>query len=241
MNNLQRAGGLSAILFGAIIFAATILISVPIASMPAEAMQTDNAGARLAFASTLSDGQRLMLAFGFGLEMFAALLILPMLLALYARLKSGGETDLLIATGLGAVSVPFFIMEHLPRFSWLGLSSRYAAADAAGHAGLAATYGNAELLGMVAESVFWLFFGVALVIYALAMLRAAFSRWLAVFGLVIALVAIVGAIGSTAVLELGLLEFAALLLFAVWSIAAGIRLYREVPEVRMRPGIVEAA
>jgi hypothetical protein len=241
MNNIQKIGGLSAILFGIIIFASFVLITLPIVSMPPEAMETTNVEARLVFASSLPENQRLMLTVGFGLEVLVALFIFPVLLALYAKLKSVSDSHAIIAAGLGTISIPFFVIEHLPRFSFLGLSARYAVAGATERTSLVATYAHTESLGLVAESVFWLFFGVALALYAMAMLRAAFPRWLAIFGLLIAFVAMVGAIGSVAIIELSFLEFAALILLSVWFIGIGIKLYREVPEVALLQRAAEAS
>jgi len=240
VKDTQKTGGLSAILFGIFMFAAFILITLPILSMPPEAMQTANVDGRLAFASLLPESQRTMLALGFGLEVMVALFLFPILLALYASLKNVNDSYMLIATGLGAISIPFFIIEHLPRFSFLELGARYAGADATERTGLVATYGHFESLGLVAESIFWLFFGVALALYALAMLRAAFPRWLAVSGLLIAFLSITGAIGSAAIMELSFLEFAALILLSLWFIAVGIRFYREVPKVALLPRQWEA-
>ena len=231
MNNIQKIGGVCAILFGIVVFASFLMITLPISSMPPEAMQATNVDARLAFAASLPESQRLMLTVGFGLELLVALFIFPIWLALYDRLKNVCESYITIAAGLGAISIPFFIIEHLPRFSWLDLSSRYSAANATERTGLVTTYAHFEILGLVAESVFWLFFGVALAIYAVVMLQAAFPRWLAASGLIIAFLGLVGASGSVAVPELGLLEFASLILLSAWLIVTGTRLYREVPAV----------
>jgi hypothetical protein len=240
MGNLRKIGGLSAILYGIIMFASFILITLSIVSMPSEAMQMPNAEARLAFAATLPDSQRFMLTTGFGLELLLALLLLPLLLALYSRLKDWGEPSVMIGTGLGAISIPFLVIEHLPRFSWLALSARYLEASVAQRAIIVETYAQTESLGLIAESVFWLFFASAVALYAGAMFRAAFPRWLALFGLLIACLALFGAVGSVVITELGLLEFAAFILFGIWSIGVGSKLYREGQDTRLRPGIAEA-
>jgi len=229
MNDLQKAGGLSAILFGTLFLIALVLITPPFASMPPDALEATNSQGRLAYIAALPQAQFTILTIGFGLEILAPLFMFPALAALYTKFKDTHYSHAVLASGIGALGIPFLIISHLPRFSLLDLARRYAVAAEAGRTALGAAYAYAEGLSLIAETVFWLFMGTALLVYAYAMWRAAFPRWLAIFSCVLAIVALLSAIVSVAWPDLGFLSLIALVLLIAWSLGTGITLFRSAP------------
>src|SRR3990172_9026462 len=101
MDNLNRIGGLSALLFGLLKIVGIALSTIAFASAPAEVFEPTHVEARLAFVASMPQTQRLSLTVGSNLEMLAAVLIVPPLMALYALLKDEHSTKALLAAGLG--------------------------------------------------------------------------------------------------------------------------------------------
>lgn len=230
MNTLSKIGGLGAILFGASFLVAIILLTPPFLAAAPEVMEAGNVEARLRFAASLGQAQTLMLALGSYVETLAPVFLIPALLGLHSALGKVGQPHALIGTGFGALAGPFFVIQHLPRFSLLALGARYAVADAAERIGLVATYRYAENLSLIAEQVFWFFLAFAVLFYGLAMKHSQFPRWINLFSFVVAGVAILGVVGAAISEPLGILMLFSGILSIVWFVGVGAYLYRTSPE-----------
>jgi hypothetical protein len=109
----------------------------------------------------------------------------------------------------------------------MDLGALYGLADSAGKAGLVAIHTLGENYTLIMERIFLMFFGAALFLYSRALLRAAFPRWLAVFGAATGIVAIVGAIGPAISLQLEYLPGISALLLIVWHFWMGMVLFKK--------------
>ena len=226
MNNLSRVGGRSALLFSFLQVVGLALSTTAFASAPAQIFEIGNVELRLAVVASFSQTQRLFLTVGSNLEILAVLFLVPPLIALYILLKGEHLTNAILGAALGLVGIPFFMLSHLQRFQMLELGLRYGLADSAAKAGLVEIFALGENFTLITERVFLMFFGLALYLYSQAMLRAAFPRWLAVFGVVTGAVTILGAIGPAISLQLDVLQGLAGLLLILWHVWMGIVLYR---------------
>ena len=226
MNNLQKVGGVSCILFAVALTLGLILITPPFAAMSPEAMQADNVAARLAYIASVSRAQSQLLWIGFALEVIAGGLLFAPLLALFATFKEQHYGRAALALGLGTLGIPFFIISHLPRFSLLQAAQGYAHLDVMQKAARAAAYGYAEGSSAVSEPIFWAFLAAALIILAPTMRHARFaarSSWVGVAAGVLGLISTVGALTIPA---LGFVSVLSLVLLVIWSVGTGLALVR---------------
>jgi len=227
MNNLNRIGGLSALLFGVLKIVGLALTTIAFASAPPEILDITKVETRLAFVASLPQTQLLSLTVGSNLEMLAVVFLVPPLMALYAMLKGEHLTNALLAAGLGLVGIPFLVLYSVQWFPMMDLGALYGLADSAGKAGLVAIHTLGENYTLIMERIFLMFFGAALFLYSRALLRAAFSRRLAVFGAATGIVAIVGAIGPAIIIQLEFLQFISVLLLIVWHFWMGMVLFKK--------------
>lgn len=227
MNNFNRIGGLSALLFAILHFVGLALSAIAFVSARPEILEPANVEARLAFVASMPQTQRLSLIVGSNLEMLAGVFLIPPLMALYAMLKGEHSTNALLAAGLGLVGVPFFMLFSVQWFPMIDLGGLYGLADSTGKAGLVAIHTLGEHYTLIMERIFLLFFGAALFLYSRALLRAAFSRRLAIFGAATGIVAIVGAIGPAIIIQLEFLQFISQLLLIVWHFWMGMVLFKK--------------
>ncbi len=229
MNNLQRIGGLSAVLFGVTLLAATILLVPPFVNMPPDAYQAENVTARLAFAASLGTGARAMTVTGFALQILAAPLILPALLALYTLLRGSQPVHALLALACSALGPIFLLLMYMGGFVFLATATGFGAAGPEEQVARAAAYAAHERFSAVSEAVSWWFFGIGLVLFAFAMRRAGFPRWLVLFGGILGALGALAALGTLVASQpVPLLALPGLLL-NIWAIAIGIALYRLKP------------
>ena len=227
MNNLNRIGGLSALLFGVLKIVGLALSTIAFASASPEVFDATQVEARLAFVASLPQTQLLSLTVGSNLEMLAVVFLVPPLMALYAMLKGEHLTNALLAAGLGLVGIPFLVLYSVQWFPMMDLGALYGLADSAGKAGLVAIHTLGENYTLIMERIFLMFFGAALFLYSRALLRAAFSRPLAVFGAATGIAAIVGAIGPAILIQLEFLQFISVLLLIVWHFWMGMVLFKK--------------
>jgi hypothetical protein len=227
MNNLNRIGGLSALLFGVLKIVGLALSTIAFASASPEVFDATQVEARLAFVASLPQTQLLSLTVGSNLEMLAVVFLVPPLMALYAMLKGEHLTNALLAAGLGLVGIPFLVLYSVQWFPMMDLGALYGLADSAGKAGLVAIHTLGENYTLIMERIFLMFFGAALFLYSRALLRAAFSRRLAVFGAATGIAAIVGAIGPAIIIQLEFLQFISVLLLIVWHFWMGMVLFKK--------------
>ena len=227
MNNLNRIGGLSALLFGVLKIVGIALSTIAFASAPPEVFELTNFEARLAFVASMPQAQLLSFAVGSNLEVLAVLFLVPPLMALYAMLKGEHLTNALLAAGLGLVGISFLALFSIQRFPFMDFGALYGLADSSGQAGLVAMHTVGEHYTLIMERVFLLFFGTALYLYSRAMPRATFSRPLALFGAATGILAIVGAIGPAIIIQLEFLPGLSSLLLIVWHIWMGMVLFRK--------------
>ena len=226
MSNLQKTGGYSAIAFAILLVIGLILIIPPFTTMSPDAADPANFAARLAFAAALSQMQRLTLAVGFALEVGAPVAIFPAVLALYLRATSQQKEQALLAGGLMTLAIPFFITEHLPRFSLLILSADFSRLSAIDQAGRAGAYAYAEGLSINAEIVFWLFFTCAAIAYLPIMRGSGFGRWLPWLGVFTGAIGLITNVGTYFAAALGAASVLALLLLIVVFFGLGVSLVR---------------
>ena len=226
MNNLNRIGGLSALLFGVLKIVGIALSTIAFASAPPEVFELTNFEARLAFVASMPQAQLLSFAVGSNLEVLAVLFLVPPLMALYAMLKGEHLTNALLAAGLGLVGIPFLVLYSVQWFPMMDLGALYGLADSAGKAGLVAIHTLGENYTLIMERIFLMFFGAALFLYSRALLRAAFSRRLAVFGAATGILAIVGAIGPAIITQLEFVPALSGLMLIGWHIWMGMMLFR---------------
>lgn len=229
MNNLQRIGGLSAVVFGIALLAATALLIPPFASMSPEAFQAGNAAARLAFAGSLGAGARALTVTAFTLQTLASPLILPAWLALYILLRGARPVQALLALVFSGLGVIFLLVMYMTGFVFLTMSTGFETAGPVEQSARAAAYLAQERFAAVSEAVSWWFFGIGIVLFALAMGRAGLPRWLVVFGGSVGALGAIAAVGTLVASEPPPLLAVPGLLLNVWAIAIGVALYRLKP------------
>jgi len=227
MNNLNRIGGVSALLFALLKIVGLALSTIAFASAPSEVFGPTNVEARLAFVASQTETQRLSLIIGSNLEVLAVLFLVPPLMALYAMLKGEHSTAALLAVGLGLVGIPFFMLFSVQRFPMIDLGSLYGLADNTGKAGLVAIHTVGEHYTLIMERIFVMFFGAALFLYSRALLRVVFPRPLAIFGAATGLVAVVGAIAPAISIQLEFLTALSGILLILWHLWMGMVLLRK--------------
>lgn len=226
MNDLQRIGGWSALLFGIAVIVAFGLYIPTFAAMPPDAMQPANSAGRLAVVGGMAPAQRAGLALGFGLETVAGLLMFPALLAVHAETKTEFESRAALALGMATLGIPFFMLSHFSGFSLVQLSEGFGSAGEVVQAARSAAYGYAERLSTVYEPVFWLFFTWSAVLWLGLMRDRLFLRRLAWVGLGAALLGVIGTVGGVVVPELEYISPLALIVLVVWFVGLGVSLLR---------------
>ena len=222
MNNLNRIGGLSALLFALLKLVGLVLSTIAFASAPAEVFAA-NIEALLAFMASLPQAQLLSFAVGSNLEVLAVLFLVPPLMALYVMLKGEHSTNALLAAGLGLVGIPFLALFSIQRFPLMDISTLYGLADSNGQAALVAMQTLGEHYTLILERIFLMFYGPALFLYS----RAILSRPLALFGAATGIVAVVGAIGPAIIIQLEVFAVLATLLLIGWHFWMGMALFRK--------------
>ncbi len=157
-----------------------------------------------------------------GLFALLSILLLPSLLSLYFALKETNRSYALLATGIGAVGVMSFFIDSALGFATPGLSDQYAAATTAAQkavhvAAQEAVSSTSSAIGNLSAPVF----AVWILIVSLIMLKSVFPKEVGYFGIVLFI-----AILAENVPGLGFLFFVFFGLFAVWSLAVGLQLYK---------------
>ncbi len=210
---IYKAGGVSFLIV-------TILIGVAYAFffIVGPGPQTPNAEDTLkSFPS-----QKVGFYFANGVFTLVSILLLPSLLSLYIALKEANRTYALLASGLGAVGILSFFIQSALSFATPGLSDQYAAATTAVQravhvAAQEAISSTSSALGNVSGPLF----AVWILVVSLIMLKSVFHKGVAYLGIVLFI-----AIVATNVPGLGFLFFVFLALYAVWSLAIGLKLYK---------------
>ena len=230
MTSFQKMGGLSAILAG-ITFAASLTLGIVVfLSAPPELfeqLQNGNIGVYLLFFAP-NPSQRTMFTLVLIFQTISSLLMVPALLILYSFLKDIHYRNAIVATALTLTSLPFFILDALLGFPLVGpFVDSFAVASAAERASIVSILTFSTTFSQASVGVFYLFFGAALIIYSLTMLKGAFSRSLAWVGIAAGVANIGSAIGN---LIGGTLQFTGIIssiLLIAWFMAIGITLYRK--------------
>ncbi len=166
--------------------------------------------------------QKVGFYFSNGLIALLSIFLLPSLLSLYFALKEANRSYALLASGLGVVGIISFILQSALSFATPGLSDQYAAATTAAQkavhvAAQEAVQSTSSALGNVSAPLF----AVWILIVSVIMLKSVFRKEVAYLGIVL-FIGILAAI----VPGLGFLFFVFLALYAVWSLAIGLKLYK---------------
>ena len=191
---MQRSGGRSAILLD-IILSVTILLYLPaLVSAPPEMYNASNFQAQLAFAASPSQLQN-VIDLSEHLQIVSFLLALIGILSPYSTLRDSRPVHALAASGFAAMSIPFFIMAHFQRFTWIQLCDAYTSAGPSDRPALASLLQLAEGQSVITGGVFWMFMASAVLIYSVAMSRSVFPHLTIRFGIASAVLALVGTVG----------------------------------------------
>ena len=124
------------------------------------------------------------------------------------------------------MSIPFFIMAHFQRFTWIQLCDAYTSAGPSDRPALASLLQLAEGQSVITGGVFWMFMASAVLIYSVAMSRSVFPHLTIRFGIASAILALVGTVGLALNPQLAFLQVLASFLLFVWSVAVGATLFR---------------
>lgn len=231
MNDSQRIAGWSAVLLGLSVIVAFGLLISTFMAMPAEAMEPANYALRLEVLGGRSPAQRAGVALGFGFQTLAGVLMFPALFGVYASTRKESEAGAVLALGMAALSIPFFLLLQLSGFSFVYLSAGFAGAAEGVQVARAEAQGYAERLSRVYEPIFWLFFTWATALW-FGPMRRRFAPWLAWLGLGVGLVGVISTVGGVLVPVLEYVAPMALLVLAVWFIGLGASLLRPGSGVR---------
>jgi len=226
MKEINRLGGISGILSGVAFLVGMVLIVIPFVSAPAAVMDPVDTQARLDFIGSSGQLQRQMLGLGASLHVLAALFMLPAAIALSEALKGIEPGRAKIAASMASVGIPFFIIAQFEFFLLLKLSARYMNAGGEEMIALGSVHRLVEGITLIAEPVFWLFFGVGLVLFGQMMLRAGFSRWLVYIGFSTTGIALLAVLAGAARPELGAIGIISRTLLMIWLIWTGAILRR---------------
>ncbi len=172
-------------------------------------------------------GHELLARVTFGILWLTDLMLVPIVLALYVALKGIGKNAMLVASGfVGLFIVLDLGVNILNSLSMVTLSESYAAATSATQRAAyvaAADYAAANLnvglpiYGFVVP-------GIGVLVTSLVMLRGIFSKPTAYVGMAAAILGIAGGI-SIVIPPAGVLVVFSLIVFAIWLLLAGYRLY----------------
>ncbi len=157
-----------------------------------------------------------------GIFSVIAILFVPAILGLYGALKQVNKPWMLIATGLVFLAIGVFFVEEIGTFASISLGQSYASASnaaqqtsyvAAAQAMIAFT-SAAGFIGVTIVSLGYLLIG-------LTMLKGMFGKGLAYFSILVGLLGLAEGIPG-----LGALFIVFVIVYAVWFLWAGFKLYR---------------
>ncbi len=167
-------------------------------------------------------GKDLFFRVAIGSFALATALFIPGILGLYLALKELGKTYALIASVTALVATAVSLTSIFVFYAAPTLSSDYYAATA--DAQKAAYIATADLLLSVVNASFivtGLLFAAATILISILMLRGVFGKGVGYLGLIAGLVGIPGSLPAVAIIFL-----ISTILFAVWFIAVGWKLYK---------------
>lgn len=212
---IYRAGGVS------FVIAAILFISSLATSLAGPSAFTATSGEALL---TNLANQKLLFQITSGILTLGSIFLIPPVLALYLALKDMSRTRILIASGLALFGVVLFQGAVIVNYSLVRLSTGYAAAmsesERVAYAVAANLVIEATLAGITVGDIF---FGVAVLIVSLVMLKGIFGKGTAYFGIVAGVVLLLGSIPLPALAVFFILSF---VIIAVWFVVVGSRLYK---------------
>ena len=213
---LYKWGGISALLVG-VLFIIAIPLSLAMGPTPS------GGEAILKYYS----GQTTLASSVHGIGILSDVLFVPVVLALYLALKGVNKNAMLTATGFGGLFLALDL--GVTDIAWIALTSlsqNYAAATTdVQRAAYVATANYALAIGAVGMTVYsTLILSIWLLITAVVMLKGIFSRVTAYLGIVTSIAGFVYSI-SLFVPALAMSIVIAMVLFAIWLLLAGYRLY----------------
>ncbi len=215
---LYRAGGLSGILLG-VAYLAIIVLYIPLGAPPtgAEARLAYTAGSPAAWWAIL------------GLSVLTDFLFVPLAFGLYLALRGVNRSAMLLATAFVGLFVVLDLAVTWTNYAALiALGGQYAAATGAQRAALitAAAYPTAVLESGLLFVYNTLTLAIGILISGWVMLKGAFSRAAAYVGLATGVVGLIAVAGPYLVSALSVTIIFASLLTMIWTVLAGIDLYR---------------
>lgn len=215
---LYRVGGLSGILLG-LAYLAIIALYVPLGAPPSGAV------ARLAYTASNPAAWWAIL----GLSVLTDFLFVPLAFGLYLALRGVNRSAMLLATAAVGLFVVLDLAVTWTNYAALiALGGQYAAATEAQRAALvtAAEYPTVVLESGLLFVYNTLTLALGILVSGWVMLKGAFSRAAAYVGLATGIVGIIAVAGPYLVSALSVTIIFASLLTMVWTVLAGIELYR---------------
>ena len=196
---LYRAGGFSLILAG-ILFIVNLPLLLIVGPPPT------SGEAALAIVAA----QNLLFRTSNGIFIASGIVFIPAVLALYLALKELDREYALIASGLAAVAIPIFQTTNMLNYSITGVNN-------------AAVAGLVLGVSRAGDTISVLLFSIAVLIWGVIMRKGVFSKGAAYLGV---LTGVVGIISSIPIPAIGLIGLFSLVLFAIWFLAIGSKLYK---------------
>jgi Domain of unknown function (DUF4386) len=155
---------------------------------------------------------------------------IPILVAMYLILKRYNRSLALIGSLLLMFYTIFDVgVTELNSLTLVSLSQGYASA---GTAALRASFVSAATYGYYALPLqTFLSFAIGplgYILWCIPMLRSFFGRWVAIFGISVSIIGLLGALAPVVPFSyiLGLCNFLCIRLIAIWSVILGVKLYR---------------
>lgn len=205
-----RAGAISSVLVA--IFIIVALVSGLLAGPP----QQD-----IAQALVRIDANKLLITLGLGAGIMIALFLIPVIPALYLALREIQHTYTLLASVIAGVGVVTSLLSSSTQYALVRLSDSYAAASGADRTAIVAASNAMRGSSNVSLTETGILLGVATILISLAMLRGVFSKWVGWVGVVAGILSLLSLVPPLSILFL-----AANVVYIIWFVGIGARLYR---------------
>lgn len=167
------------------------------------------------------DVNKLLITLGLGAGIIIALFLIPVIPALYLALREVQHTYALLASVIGGVGVVTSLLSSSTQYALVRLSDSYATASAADRTAIVAASNAMRGSSNVSFTETGILFGVATILISLAMLRGVFSKWVGWVGIVAGILSFLSLVPPISILLL-----AANVIYVIWFIGVGARLYR---------------
>jgi hypothetical protein len=167
------------------------------------------------------DANKLLVTLGLGANIIIALFLIPVIPAVYLALREVHQTYTLLAAIIVGIGVVTSLLTSSTRYALVRLSDSYASASPADRTAIVAASNAMTGSSNVSSTETGILFGVATILISLVMLRGVFSKWVGWVGIVAGILALISLIPL-----LSILFFAGSIVYIIWFIGIGARLYR---------------